>query len=88
MDKLTPYSNLYLRLSGQADRELSFRPIFRPDGEFTHFNIMRGTDVVGWDWDLVGALETADEIARGELQFNFELNPLPWTPEEGPSKCV
>lgn len=65
-DRVTPYSNLYFRLPG-SDVELSFRPIFRPDGEFTHFNILRGTEVVGWDWDLVGAIETADEIARGEL---------------------
>ena len=88
MHKPTPYDHLRFCLP-DSDEQLSFLPVFRDDdGEFSHFNVMRGDRIVGWDWDLVGAIETADEIASGELQFNFELNPQPWTPEEEPSKCA
>jgi hypothetical protein len=83
--KRHPYSNLRYQMPGSVD-QLSFGPIFRPDGEFSHFNVLRGTEVVGWDWDLVGAIETAHQLAYGLIQK--VTTPQPWTPEGEPQQCV
>ena len=79
------YDNVRYRLPGSTD-EISLKSV-RWGPMSSYFALMRGAEVVGWEDDLLSALDTADDLVRGK-KFNFELYPLPEPHEEEPSQCA